>query len=73
MGQIVNKKHATLHERTRELLQKRPRGVTLRVIAAESGLSYTFVHAMSRKESSDPGVNKTQQLFEYLAGRPLEY
>lgn len=72
MGQNVNEAKPSLLDRTRELLIKRPRTVTLRRIADDTGLTFGFLHHLSSGRTRDPGVNDVQKLYEYLSGRTLD-
>lgn len=62
----------SLHERTLHLLAHRPRNLTYEKIAEDIGINVFWIRAFARQKNDDPGVNKVQSLYEYLAGKSLD-
>lgn len=56
-----------LHDETRRLLRERPKTLSLRQIAEDTGLGVEWIKKVLYEEDMDPGVNKVQTLYEYLA------
>lgn len=65
-------RECSLVTRTRELYVARPREVTQLKIAADTGLSIHWINQFAMQRDHEPGVNKVQTLYEYLAGKKLE-
>lgn len=60
----------TLMSRTITLL--RERNETLPHITEKTGIPFYWLRKFAGGEIDDPGVNRIQKLYEYLAGRKLE-
>lgn len=61
----------SLFAHTVTLLRNRPAPLTLRQISEETGLGEQWLSMILRKPDVDPGVKKTQTLYEYLSGEKL--
>jgi hypothetical protein len=61
----------SLFAHTVTMLRNRPAPLTLRQISEETGLGEQWLSMILRKPDVDPGVKKTQTLYEYLSGKPL--
>jgi len=59
----------TLHEAVRTLLREDPRSVL--EIHKESGLPFYWLRKMKAGAIPDPGVNRTQALYEFLTNTQL--
>lgn len=58
-----------LHARTKELLENRPRGMTLDIIADEAGVKRDWLRSFSAGRIRNPGVETVQTLHDFLASR----
>lgn len=60
---------------TRELLQNRPRSVTLAQVAEGADVSIHWLSVVIRNpkpgEDTDPGVKRVQRVYEFLTNQPL--
>jgi len=61
----------SLFAHTVTMLRNRPAPLTLRKISADTGLGEQWLSMLLRTPDVDPGVKKTQTLYEYLSGKPL--
>jgi len=62
----------SLLEATQNLLLARPRSLTYEQIVAECpSLNLRWLSCLANGQIKDPGVNKIQCLYEYLARKPL--
>lgn len=61
----------TLRDETRRLLRDRPRRLSLRVIAQDTGLNLRWLQDFSTGVSDHPSVVYVQTLYEYLSGKKL--
>lgn len=59
----------SLMSETLRLLKERNQ--TLPEIQAATGISWYWLRRFSSHEFKDPGVNRVQRLYEYLAGKKL--
>lgn len=59
----------TLYVRTLELLLADPR--SLPIIFRDSGIPFYWLRKFRAGEYTNPGVNRVQYLYEFLAGAPL--
>lgn len=60
-----------LAECTRSLLNNRPRGQTIDVVAAGTGLSKAWITDFLTYPQRDHGVNKVETLYCFLSGGAL--
>lgn len=60
----------TLLEKTVQLLNKE--GVDLHEIHSQTNLHYAWLVRIKRGDFNDPGVNKIQELYEYLTGKTIK-
>jgi len=58
-------------KRTRELLAKRPRSVTILTIAEATGLTAAWINDFAAYPDRDHGINKVETLYVYLSGENL--
>ena len=61
-----------LHARTLELLASRPKHLSLRKLAEETGINYNWLRNFSEKRRPDPSVNTVEKLYVHLSGRALD-
>lgn len=64
----------TLMEHTRKLLRESPQSIPEvyhGMSMQGSEVSYYWLRKFSAGNVSDPSVNKVQELYEYLTGKPL--
>lgn len=68
MKKYQKKQPGRLHSETLELLQNRPRWLTLAEISEATGVELGWLRALSRGPSiiSDPSVNRIEPLHEFL-------
>lgn len=59
----------TLYERTRERLRRDTR--SLHDLSVQSGLPFYWLRKVHAGEINDPGVNRTQKLYEFLSESKL--
>ena len=59
----------TLYEQTLILLQDSE--LTLQEVAVGSGLPYDWIVSVKYDRIKNPSVNRVQQLYEFLSGKPL--
>jgi hypothetical protein len=62
-----------LQDRTRSLVQQRPRDVTLAHIAQATQTSVSWLKQFSRGKIDNPGVRKVEAVYTFLASKPLEF
>lgn len=60
-----------LYDKTVKLLRERPVTKPLRVVAAETGLTESFLNSLIVGSSKEPSVNKIETLYNYLSDKPL--
>ena len=60
-----------LHDKTLQLLDKRPRDLTLKTISEQTGISYWWLTHFSKRRNNEPGVNQVEKLYTFLSGRDL--
>ena len=60
-----------LRAKVLELLDNRPRTVTLKDIAEGSGLPEAWLKTFAAGKIADPSVNRVETLYTYLTGKPL--
>lgn len=67
----------TLLTITNRLLQRAPRHLTLKRIAAEADVQYGWLSSFSRDQIHDPGVRRVQKVHDYLVrfpeSKPVRY
>lgn len=68
-----NTERQTLLDRTRDLLANRPRALTLDKIEEDTGLSTSWLSAISKNRIENPSCNSVQKLYEYLTKTQLSY
>jgi len=61
----------SLRDETRRLVKERPRSLSLRTIAADTGLNIRWLEQFRDGGSPNPGVCFVQTLYEYLTQRQL--
>lgn len=60
-------------EQTKTLLRNRPKNLTLALIAEETELGEAWLETILYKKNFDPGVNKVETLYNYLANKPFSF
>lgn len=58
-----------LYSDTLKLVLARPRSVTYEMIFADTGLTTHWLKLFAQDKFTDPGVKKTQKLYNYLAAK----
>lgn len=61
-----------LREFCRDKLQTRPKGLTLKQIAEETGISFRWLRLLSTDKYQECSCVKLEQLYVYFTGRELE-
>ena len=60
-----------LYLKTLDLLRNRPKPLTLRKIAQDTGLPEGWLLSILSKPNLNPAVNRVEVLYEYLSGQTL--
>lgn len=63
--------HSELEKRTLILLEKLPRNVDLKNVAAATGLSSSWLSQFATKQLIHPSVGRVETLYNYLSPTPL--
>jgi len=58
----------SLIDKTRDLYKRRPKYVTVKLIAEETGLAEPWLYTFIADKSVDYGVKRVEKLFNYLNG-----
>lgn len=66
-------KKPTLAEKTLDLVQNRPRSVTLADLAKRVRVSVSWMGKFAQGLIPNPGVNTVQKIYDALSEKPLEY
>lgn len=61
----------TFLEKTRKLLNDRPRSVTFAKIQKETGLTESWLKMVASGSIKDPSVNLVEKLYVYLSGKQM--
>ncbi len=64
--------HSRLRDFVRERLKNRPKGKTLKDIAAETGLTFKWVRSLSEDAYKECSCAKLEVLYVYFTGRELQ-
>jgi hypothetical protein len=62
----------TLRDKTRALLNNRPRTLTLAAIAKDTNLHIAWIRDFGRGVSENPGVVSVETLYVYLTAKQAE-
>lgn len=62
-----------LCEKTKQLLNNRPRKLILMNISFETGLKVPWLKKFANGEIDDPSVNRIQILYEFLTNSTLKF
>lgn len=62
-----------LCEKTKKLLNERPRKLLLANISFETGLTVPWLKKFAIGEIENPSVNRIQKLYEFLTGKSLKF
>jgi hypothetical protein len=68
----TNMPTSILLTQTRELLRQRPKELSFKRIAGETGLNMSWISHFSVCDYDDPGVKKVETLWRYLTGKELQ-
>lgn len=61
-----------LRDKVLELLDNRPRNVTLKDVAAGAGVKEAWLKRLVANDIPEPGVGKVEAVYTYLSGKPLD-